>query len=72
VPVSCSALTYSVSCTILSALWSPQAVTQAAQPLHKSETKMEKMPPLPDCLRSGEEKMAFVFWYAIGTLSMML
>src|SRR6516162_6569440 len=72
VPVSCSAFTYSVSCTIFSALWSPQAVTQAAQPLHKSETKIEKMPPEPGALRSGDEKMALVFWYAIGTLSMML
>ena len=61
VPVSCSALTSSVSWTILRALWSPQAVTQAAQPLQRSLTKMEKMPPLPGALRSGEEKMALVF-----------
>ena len=29
------------------------------------------MPPDPGALRSGDEKMAFTFWYAIGTLSMM-
>jgi len=44
------------------ASWSPQAVTQAAQPLQRSETKMEKMPPEPGDLRSGELKMAFTFW----------
>ena len=49
-PVSCSAFTSSVSCTIFSAMWSPQAVTQAAQPLHRSLTKMEKMPPEPGAL----------------------
>jgi hypothetical protein len=42
-------------------LWSPQAVTQAAQPLHKSLTKIEKMPPDPGDLRSGELKMAVTF-----------
>ena len=62
VPVSCSALTSSVSRTIFSARWSPQAVTQAAQPLQRSLTKMEKMPPEPGALRSGDEKMALVFW----------
>ena len=61
-PVVCSALTSSVSATILRALWSPQAVTQAAQPLQRSETKMEKMPPVPGALRSGDEKMAVTFW----------
>ena len=61
-PVSCSAFTVSVSATILRALWSPQAVTQAAQPLQRSLTKIEKMPPEPGLLRSGEEKMAFTFW----------
>ena len=61
-PVSCSALTSSVSATMRRALWSPQAVTQAAQPLQRSLTKMEKMPPEPGALRSGEEKMALTFW----------
>ena len=27
-----------------------------------AETKMEKMPPEPGALRSGDEKMAFTFW----------
>ena len=61
VPVSCSALTSSVSCTIRSAWCSPQAVTQAAQPLQRSDTKMEKTPPMPGIFFSGVAKIAFVF-----------
>ena len=60
-PVSWSAFTCSVSCTMRSASWSPQAVTQAAHPLQRSETKIEKMPPLPGFLRSADLKMAFTF-----------
>jgi hypothetical protein len=62
VPVSCSALTSSVSCTMRRAWWSPHAATQAAHPLHRSETKIEKTPPLPGLFRSGVAKMAFAFW----------
>ncbi len=36
-PDSCLALTSSVSATMRRALWSPQAVTQAAQPLQRSD-----------------------------------
>jgi hypothetical protein len=43
------------------ALWSPHAVTHAAQPLQRSLTKMEKTPPEPGVLRSGDEKMALTF-----------
>ena len=71
-PLSCSALTSSVSCTMRSAWWSPHAVTQAAQPLHRSETKIEKMPPDPGFFFSGVAKIAFALWNAIGTLSMTL
>ena len=39
----------------------PDAVTQAAQPLQRSETKMEKMPPPPGFRFSGVAKMALVF-----------
>ena len=58
-PVSWSALTCSVSCTMRRASWSPHAVTHAAQPLHRSDTKIEKMPPLPGFFFSGPLKMAF-------------
>ena len=60
-PVSCSAFTSSVSCTIRSASCSPQAVTHAAHPLQRSETKIEKMPPPPGFFFSGVAKIALVF-----------
>ena len=56
VPVSCSAFTSSVSCTIRSAWCSPQAVTQAAQPLQRSDTKIEKTPPPPGLLLLGRRE----------------
>src|SRR5688500_20132982 len=55
-----------------SASCSPHAVTHAAQPLQRSETNIEKIPPPPGFFFSGVAKMALVFWYAIGTLSMAL
>ena len=44
-------------------------MTHAAQPLQRSETKIEKTPPAPGFFFSGVAKMAFVFSYAIGTFS---
>ena len=70
--VSCSALTSSVSCTIRSAWCSPHAVTHAAHPLQRSDTKIEKTPPAAGLFFSGVAKIALAFWYAIGTLSMTL
>ena len=53
-----------------SAWCSPHAVTHAAHPLQRSETKIEKMPPDPGLFFSGVAKIAFALWNAIGTLSM--
>ena len=49
----------SLSISMRSAWWSPHSVTHSPQPLQRSDTKIEKMPPPPAFFFSGTRKMAF-------------
>ena len=69
--VASSALTSGVSRVIRRALWSPQTCTHSPQPLQRSLTKMEKMPPLPGLFFSMLRKIAVTSLYASGNLPMM-